>query len=135
MHLFAALFLSTGVAALIAGLSDITASRAQFAAIAPWFGWNRDWVIVALSARFTIVCIPVIAIWAFASGVARWLITGFTGLAILRTIAELSDSAAGPGMIIEPIMLGLACALLFAPSARRWLKRGASASTDGGEIS
>jgi hypothetical protein len=81
-------------------------------------------LVSVLSAQFSIVVIPVIAIWALASRVAKWLFTLLSiGSFVWLFYKMLTSDFALEAMIW---MLGLgtlthgAVILLFVPSARRW---------------
>ncbi len=122
IHGFAVIFLGVGLWALIGGLNDIDGWLAQYRNILPQFPSDRDWIIVVLSARFSIVCIPVIAIWCFRSVVARVLVCAFTLVPLMGIIRQLGDTLdalswdtmAGGGLLVA------GCALLYSPSARAW---------------
>lgn len=81
-------------------------------------------LVSVLSAQFSIVVIPVIAIWALASRVAKWL---FTVLSI-SSFAWLFYTSLTSDFALEAIIwtLGIgalthgAIILLFLPSARTW---------------
>lgn len=122
IHAFAAILLGIGLQALIGGLANIEGWLVQYETLAPDFPWDRDWVIVVLSARFTIVCIPVIAIWGFRSLAARILICLFTFFPMAGLVRNLSGDLtfddAEP--VVATLLMIVACALLFLPSAQRW---------------
>ncbi|MDJ0978545.1 MAG: hypothetical protein QNI87_08405 [Erythrobacter sp.] len=125
IHAFAVLILAVGLHTLITSLAHLDDWLFDFANALPQLPWNRDWVIVALSARFTIVCIPVAAIWIWRAGFARTLVTLFTFLAcasLIRVLAEGSDPPDAMGVAKTLIIAG-ANALLFTPSANQWLRR------------
>lgn len=71
IHAFALIMLAIGLDGLIEGLGSIEDWVAQMTRDYPDFAWDEDAVIVLLSARFTIVCIPIAAIWVFANPFAR----------------------------------------------------------------
>ena len=78
---------------------------------------------MTLSARFSIVCIPVAAIWIWGARFARTLFTVFTfilGVGLIRTLAE-GTATLEAWNIAKIVALLVACALLFTPSANRWL--------------
>ncbi|MEM6585611.1 MAG: hypothetical protein AAF692_07635 [Pseudomonadota bacterium] len=128
IHAYALVALAVGLDAYIGALLDLGGWELAFedmtADIAPRFAWTRDWTIVALSARFTIVCIPVAAIWIWGARFARTLVTLFTFfllVGLIRTLAQGTPPLETEA-VIKTLFLGLACALLFTPSAGRWLK-------------
>lgn len=131
IHAYAAIALTVGLEAYVGALlnlrgwelffEDMTAD--MIADMAPRFAWTRDWTIVALSARFSIVCIPVAAIWIWGARFARTLVTVFTFLLLasfLRTLA-LDSAALEAEAAFKTLALGAACPVLFTPSAERWL--------------
>jgi hypothetical protein len=117
IRLFALILLGAGlwnfVPQLIAALAE------------PGRGY-RIALVSALSAQFSIVAIPVAAIWLLASNVARWLITVVSAVSAIRLVAmmEPPEFAAADGVVLAT---GLAthsvCLLLFTPSARQWFAR------------
>ena len=79
---------------------------------------------MTLSARLTIICIPVAAIWVWGARFARTLVTLFTFILLasfVRVIAEGSTPLDALNTA-KTLALGAACALLFTPSASRWLE-------------
>ena len=114
IRVFAAAFLAAALLRLVRGLTDIEMSTVAFALRAPWFAWDRDWTIIALSAEFTIALIPLAWIYLFAAPFARWLVLGF-GLLRLWNL----DLAALTG----PVLVVVAMASLLTPQAARWFAR------------
>jgi len=131
VNLFAIAFVGLGLMALIQGLSDIEAQAIEYAGMLPRLAWDRDMTIVALSARFTIVLIPVLAVWAFANTFARLLVSlvallGLPGLVLQIHRMVTHGIAASDGLTPTIVMYG-AIALLFTPSAAGWFRyKGAS---------
>ena len=76
IRVFAAAFLAAALLRLVRGLNDLALSETILAVNVPWFAWDRDWTIVALSAEFTIALIPLTWIYLFAAPFARWLVLG-----------------------------------------------------------
>ena len=124
IHAYALVALGVGLDGYIGALHDLRGWELTFEDIVPQFAWNADMAIVALSARFTIVCIPVAAIWICGARIARTLVTLFTVLLIAGFIRVLADGTAPVDAlaIIKTLALGIACALLFTPPASRWLQ-------------
>ncbi|MEM7701323.1 MAG: hypothetical protein AAF251_05245 [Pseudomonadota bacterium] len=123
IHAYALIVLAVGLDGYIGALYSLLDWEVTFAEAVPQFRWNRDWTIVALSARLTIICIPVVAIWFWGARFARMLVTLFTVLLLasfIRAIAQ-SELPMETMDITKTVALGLACALLFTPSANRWL--------------
>ena len=124
IHTYALIVLAIGLESYIGALHDLLGWEVTFAERIPQFPWNQDWTIVALSARFTITCIPVAMIWVWRIRFARTLVTLFTVLlliALIRVIAEGSTPLDALS-IAKTLALGTACALLFTRSASRWLE-------------
>ncbi|MFU7527026.1 hypothetical protein [Qipengyuania sp. ASV99] len=139
IHLFAALLLSSGLAQLISGLSRV--GDYNFGGFNPITGeWlSDDALIVMLSAEFTIVCIPIVAIWLFRSRIARWLITIFVLWGAITWLMHLNArhldlllqlNSQYIFSITVRVITWLAVLLLFLPQSARWfaqLKEGAHA--------
>ncbi|MEO1647234.1 MAG: hypothetical protein AAFR32_00270 [Pseudomonadota bacterium] len=123
IHAYAVIALAVGLEGYIGALFDLSSWELVFEDTLPHFAWNRDWTIVTLSARFTVVCIPVAAIWIWGARFARTLFTLFTfilGAGLIRTLAEGTAEVAAWDMAKIAALI-FACALLFTPSANRWL--------------
>ena len=114
IRVFAAAFLAAALLRLARGLDDLALSETVYAVNVPWFAWDRDWTIVALSAEFTIALIPLMWIYLFAARFARWLVLGFGALRL-----ALLDPAALTG----PLLVAVAMASLLTPQAARWFAR------------
>lgn len=114
IRVFAAAFLAAAVLRLVRGLSDLALSETILAVNVPWFAWDRDWTIIALSAEFTIALIPLAWIYLFAAPFARWLVLGFGAL----RLAMLD-----PAALVGPLLVAIAMASLLTPQAARWFAR------------
>lgn len=114
IRVFAAAFLAAALLRLVRGLNDLTVAETVYAANVPWFAWNRDWTIVALSAEFTIALIPLAWIYLFAAPFARWLVLGFGAV----RLALLDPSA-----LVGPLLIAIAMASLLTAQANRWFAR------------
>lgn len=114
IRVFAAAFLAAALLRLVRGLTDLALAETVLAVHIPWFAWDRDWTIVALSAAFTIALIPLVWIYLFAAPFARWLVLGFGALRLWNL-----DVAA----LIEPLLVATAMASLLTPGAARWFAR------------
>lgn len=114
IRVFAAAFLAAAVLRLVRGLNDLALSETILAVNAPWFAWDRDWTIVALSAEFTIALIPLTWIYLFAAPFARWLVLGFGAL----RLAMLD-----PAALVGPLLVAVAMASLLTAQANRWFAR------------
>lgn len=114
IRVFAAAFLAAALLRLVRGLNDLALSETVYAVNIPWFAWDRDWTIIALSAEFTIALIPLMWIYLFAARFARWLVLAFGALRLM-----LLDPAALTG----PLLIAIAMASLLTPQAARWFAR------------
>lgn len=123
IHAFALLTLSIGVVELVEGLVVLDVSH--FQSSFPAFAWNQDWVIVYYSAMFSIVLIPLVAIWLFASRVARVIVTVFFAIALPWDLMVLKSAAIGtllnPLDLLTAIARAVAIVLLYLPASSRWL--------------
>jgi hypothetical protein len=123
IRVFAAAFLAAALLRLGRGLDDLPLAETIYAANLPWWPWDRDWTIVALSAEFTIALIPLVWIYLFAARFARWLVLGFGALRL-----AMLDPAALTGAVLVAIAMGS----LLTPGAARWFARvPAEAEEDG----
>ncbi|WP_086737879.1 hypothetical protein [Erythrobacter colymbi] len=113
IRVFAAAFLAAALLRLLRGLYDLPLAETVYALHLPWFAWNRDWTIVALSAEFTIALIPLAWITLFAAPFARWLVLGFGAL----RLAFLDPSA-----LTGAVLVAIAMASLLTPQAARWFR-------------
>jgi hypothetical protein len=114
IRVFAAAFLAAAVLRLVRGLNDLALTETILAVNVPWFAWDRDWTIVALSAEFTIALIPLTWIYLFAAPFARWLVLGFGAL----RLAMLD-----PAALVGPLLVAVAMASLLTAQANRWFAR------------
>lgn len=114
IRVFAAAFLAAAMLRLARGLGNLALSETILAVNAPWFAWDRDWTIVALSAEFTIALIPLVWIYLFAAPFARWLVLGFGALRLVQL---------DPAALVGPLLVAIAMASLLTPQAARWFAR------------
>ena len=131
IHAFAAIFLATGFIDLIRGLSSV--GNYNFAGFNPFTGerLSDDAVIVMVSAGFTIVCIPVVAIWLFGNNIARWIVTLFTLWGVVsfgmhldeRYVAVLLEHSGAVWSLIPKIATWVGVLMLFLPASRSWFAR------------
>ncbi len=132
IHVFAVLLLTAGLIDLVRGLSYV--GNYNFGGFNPLTGekLSDDALIVLISAQFTIVCIPVIAIWLFGSSIARWLVAFFVILGAASFVVQVD--ARYFAMLLEhyPKIIGglaskfatwLGVALLFLPQSSRWFSQ------------
>lgn len=127
VHLFAFLHLASGLWTYLSQMWTVAQQSDWFRTDLP-DGLDRDIMIVVLSAQFTIVLIPVIAVWVFASRIARWIITALSlwslvwwAEAMWSWQAQMS-AAEGVISVASALPIYLAWLLLFTPSANRWFK-------------
>lgn len=125
IRVFAAAFLAAALLRLVRGLTDLPLAELVYALHLPWFAWDRDWTIVALSAEFTIALIPLVWIYLYAAPFARWLVLGFGAL----RLAFLD-----PAALTGALLVAVAMASLLTPQAARWFTRESGAQEDGPAI-
>lgn len=122
IRVFAAAFLAAAVLRLVRGLSDLRLTETVYAAHVPWWPWDRDWTIVALSAEFTIALIPLAWIYLFAAPFARWLVIGFGAVRL-----AMFD----PDALTGALLAAVAMACLLTPQGARWFAREPDEEEDG----
>jgi hypothetical protein len=124
IRVFAAAFLAAAAIRLGQGLADIERAAIGLAMRAPWFGWDRDWTIIALSAEFTIALIPIAWIYLFAAPFARWLVLGFGALKLwglrLPALFALQSGSIAPLSLTEPALVLMAMVSLLTVGANHW---------------
>lgn len=131
IHLFAILFLAVAIVGLAGGLIRI--DDYNYLPINPATGeaLSRDEKIVFISAEFTIVCIPIVAIWLFGSRVARWIVTTFVLLGAVFWISQMDEhywawvwEGRGETLLALSTRFGIwiAVFLLFLPPSVKWLR-------------
>ena len=112
VHIFAIFLLANGFWTLWTALPDFDL----------WEGSENE--VVGAFTIFTIVLIPVIAIWGFGSRLARALAAIFVApsliIASLEIWAALSPDSFNPARLAISVASLVAIALLFHPSAREW---------------
>ncbi|MFM7404528.1 MAG: hypothetical protein ACKO1N_10705 [Erythrobacter sp.] len=114
IRVFAAAFLAAAALRIVYWLSDLPLAETVYAVNLPWFAWDRDWTIVALSAEFTIALIPLAWIYLFAAPFARVLVLSFGALRL-----ALLD----PASLTGPVLIAIAMASLLTAQAGRWFAR------------
>ena len=122
IRIFAAAFLAAALLRLARGLADLPLTEAIIAVHAPWFAWNHDWTIIALSAEFTIALIPLVWIYLFAARFARWLVLVFGAL----RLAFLDPTA-----LAGTLLMAVAMASLLTAQANRWFAGRSEEEGDG----
>jgi len=120
IRVFAAAFLAAALLRLLGGLADLERTAVSFALKAPWFAWDRDWTIIALSAEFTIALIPITWIYLFAAPFARWLVLGFGMLRLWYL---------DPAALAGPVLVVIAMGSLLTPAAAQWFARKGESDT------
>lgn len=106
---------------LVQGLSNLLTTLPAYRA------WEEnERLVIGAFAWSTIVLIPIIAIWCFASRIARMVVTIFAAPALLFALWQAySAFGAGPfkpGMLVLSLATPFAVALLYHPSAREWFQ-------------
>jgi hypothetical protein len=132
IHAFAAIVIAIGLWNLIEVLLEPDFHTHAMQRRLPQIAWIEDFTIVFASARFTIVCIPVLAIWMFASRIARWLVTimiGYRFLMELRSFFDILPSGGLDGWLyynwpspLSTILLTVGASLLFIPQSNLWFR-------------
>lgn len=124
INIFAAAFLASALTALLDGLWDIPAMQALLREGVPGVEWNRDAVIVTLSARFSIALIPIAMVWLSAVRFARWMVSVMALGKLINLPDGLRAIVAGgawDAAWLVSLALGLlAVAMLFTPASHRW---------------
>ena len=83
IHTFAIILVVLGIIGLGASFFEIEESLEVLQQDLPMIEWTRDYVIVSNFSLFTILLIPVIAVWCFASRIARLIVAVMCVLPIL----------------------------------------------------
>lgn len=124
---FAVILTLYGLFNLVSGLTYLSEQEQLLRNQFPRIGWNADWVIVWVSAQFTIVLIPIIAIWVFASRFARIIVT-VMALVSLPWLASYARTYSLYGVVdwiglMQASLVVMPAGLLFLPSASKWLRQ------------
>ena len=125
---FSAAFLGAAALDLIGGLIDLSYLQRYYEAAWPQLTWTRDWTIVALSATFTIACIPVALIVFARVRIARWLALIAAGYAVIAFAqwaipAMMRGEPVAPAFVVRALLMAVAFAFLASPPASRWFAR------------
>jgi hypothetical protein len=124
IRVFAAAFFAAAVLRLARGLDDVEMAAIGLAKRAPWFAWDSDWTIIALSAEFTIALIPLAWIYLFAAPFARWLVIGFGALKLwglrLLSVSMLQSVSIASVSLAEPALVLIAMVSLLTVGANHW---------------
>jgi len=128
VHIFALIFIAVGLWNLLQALTDIDSARAMLSSFLDR-EVSRDEAIILVSARFTIVLIPVAAIWLFASRIARIVVTVMAIAASWQLLGQFAALQSGLGFdrfVVASILAGLlGAAYLYTAPSRHWFKEGA----------
>jgi hypothetical protein len=132
IHVFAAIVIAIGLWSLIEVLLELDFHTHRLQRRLPQIAWSEDFTIVFASARFSIVCIPVVAIWAFGSRIARWLVTMMIGYQFFSLLWDgLTILRAGglDGWLyynwpshLTTVLLTVGIGLLFTPPSNLWFQ-------------
>lgn len=127
IHAFTASIFAIALLNLTTSLSDLNQTRGVLAALFPQVDWDRDTVIVALFTEFTISLIPLVWIFVFAAGYARWIILTFGILKLLWILFALLGALLIAGgallVLVELALVVAALVFLFLPGATDWLDK------------
>ncbi|MEM7779664.1 MAG: hypothetical protein AAF697_04630 [Pseudomonadota bacterium] len=123
VNLFAAIFLITGLLRLTAQLHGLPHWSELEANALGAIDWTREREIILAFTVMTIICIPVLAIWGFASRIARTLVAAFSapGLLFGWASAMVDEKSYATALLAESILCLTVIALLFTPATSRWL--------------
>ena len=121
--------LASGTFDYVRTLTDRGLLRLGLERALPMVAWNDDLLIVAASAIFSIVLIPLVAIWFFASRIARVIVTVMAVLFVSTLLHSAVSTGFETRTSIVSFVLALfaysSVALLWVPQAKTWFRRGA----------
>ncbi len=125
--LFGILMAGYALFGLVSGLLLLDLQESTLRSQFPQFSWDRDWAIVWVSAQFTIVLTPVVAVCLFASSVARLMVTAMALISLPRIgsyantiyLHRLTDWVS----LSQALIVVIAACLLYFPSASAWLRQ------------
>lgn len=127
INAFAAILVFWGLWGLLGGLFDLPSVDLPSQIGAPGSKLEHDAKIIFLSANFTIVLIPVVAVWGLASHVARIIVTFFTlpswAILFVEMWALLSPDPFNAGDFAEHLSIVVAVVLLFTAAAKEWFHK------------
>ncbi len=125
IHAFAAIFVFWGLWELFSGLLHLPSVKLPTQFGEPGSKAESDARIIFLSANFTIVLIPVMAVWGVGSRVARIVVTCFSlvswAAVFVQLWALLSPDPFEAMLFAKHATIALAVLLLFRPTADEWL--------------
>ena len=133
---FSVAFLAAASLDLVGGLIDLSIAQRRYEALWPQFAWTRDWTIVALSATFTIACIPVALIVFARVRLARWLALLGAGYGVIAFAqwaipAMIRGESVAPTLAMRAVLMAVAFAFLASSAASRWFAREAGRMAHG----
>ena len=127
IHGFALGFVFLGAFDLVTGLSSIEENLEVLRFDLPWVDWDRDRVIIFESALFSITLIPVVAIWCFASRIARGIVLVMGVFSLMSLIIAVLFVWRNGGdtwwAALAPLLVLSCVGLLFLPSSNWWLRK------------
>ena len=126
---YCAVTLVGGVYDLVVALADLETWRESLEEFVAAEDATRELAIVTASALFTIVLIPLVALWFFASRIARLFVSAIAALFIAGSglvaaqdgVASLFENDAES--VTLAFAASLAVVLLYVPDARDWFAR------------
>jgi hypothetical protein len=121
--LFAGILLLVGLLRLIAQLHGFSHWSELEQSGLGLIDWDRERQIIMAFSVMTIILIPIVAIWLFASRIARIFVTALSVPGLLfGWVGSLLDGADYAAMLgLESMLCLAAISLLFTPAASRWL--------------
>lgn len=128
IRVFTAAFLAAALVRLLQGLNDLDAAGIWLAQYLGEVAHSTDFLIVLMSAEFSIALIPIVWIYGFANRYARWLVLGFGG-AKLATFAYSLGQWLDTGSTLQPqytapVLTAVALLAILTQSAGEWLNPG-----------
>lgn len=89
--------------------------------------WSNDMAIVAAFSLLTIALIPILWIYAFASPVARWVVSFFLGLKLVHSLWLLWVALWFADYVLigvaRPLLITLGICALFSTNADGWFEK------------
>jgi uncharacterized membrane protein YphA (DoxX/SURF4 family) len=126
VNAFGTILVCYGLWGLCTGLLDLSSVELPSQVGAPGSKLDQDAKIIFLSANFTIILIPVVAVWGLASRIARMIVTFFTlpswAIVFVEMWALLSPDPFNLGDFAKHFSIVVAVLLLFTPAAKPWFR-------------
>lgn len=128
IRVFTAAFLAAALVRLLQGLNDLDAAGIWLAQYLGDVAHSPDFLIVLMSAEFSIALIPIVWIYGFANRYARWLVLGFGGAKLAAFVYSLGlwldTGATLQPQYTAPVLTAVALLAILTQSASEWLNPG-----------